>query len=177
MKKFLFTLSAGTIFLLSSCSGGDKKDSDKKEEGKTEVTSGGMSEKAKKNLETHRAVANMFQTNDFSKIADYIAADATDYAGEMGPVKGVENIKASFEKMKAQAPDMKNAPVKELADDEYVMAWLTFTGTMGGKEFKTDAIEVSQYNAESKVIAHWTFMQPGDVMKMMQAMPPPPAKN
>lgn len=176
MKKIFLILSAGTILFLSSC-GGDDKDKKGDDDDKKEQAVGGMSEKAKKNLESHRGVANMFNTGDFSKIADFIAADATDYAGEMGPVKGVDSIKASFERMKAQSHDMKNSTVREMADDEYVMAWMKFSGTMNGKAFDSEAIEVSQYNADSKVIAHWTFMQPGEVMKMMANMPPPPAKK
>jgi hypothetical protein len=164
MKKYLFILTTG-LFILVSCS--DKNES------------GGMSEKAKKNLESHRAIANMFETNDFSKIGDYIAVDAVDYA-EGRPIKGLDSIKASFMKMDEMAGDMKNEPVKEMADDEYVMAWLRFTGTMNGTAFTSDAVEVSQYDKDSKVIAHWTFMQPADVMKMMGMDPgqlPPSTEN
>jgi SnoaL-like polyketide cyclase len=164
MKKYLLILTAGA-FSLASCS--DKKES------------GGMSEKAKKNLESHRAIANMFETNDFSKIGDYIAVDAVDYS-EGRPIKGLDSIKASFMKMDAMAGDMKNEPIKEMADDEYVMAWLRFTGTMNGTAFTSDAVEVSQYDKDSKVIAHWTFMQPADVMKMMGMDPgqtPPSTEN
>ena len=166
MKKYLFILITG-LFILVSCS--DKKES------------GGMSEKAKKNLESHREIANMFETNDFSKIGDYIAVDAVDYA-EGRPIKGLDSIKASFMKMDEMAGDMKNEPIREMADDEYVMAWLRFTGTMNGTAFTTDAVEVSQYNKDSKVIAHWTFMQPADAMKMMppttsDKMPPAPVKD
>lgn len=176
MKKVLFILTAGATIFLSSCSS-------KKEEG-------GMSEKAKKNLEAHRGVSKAFETKDFSKIGDYIAADAIDYAGEMGPVKGLDSIKASFEKMSAMMTDTKHETIKEIADDEYVMAWMKFSGTcnvdmpeMGmkkGQAINTEAIEVSQYK-DGKVIAHWTFMQPGEVMKMMGMgngqMPPAPADN
>jgi ketosteroid isomerase-like protein len=172
MKKLLFILSAGML-TLNACS--DKKES------------GGMSETAKKNLETHRAVSKAFETKDFSKISDYIAADAVDYSGEMGPVRGIDSIKASFEKMSAMMSENKHETIKELADDEYVMAWMKFSGVctmdmpeMGmkkGQAINTEAIEVSQYK-DGKVIAHWTFMQPGEVMKMMGgATMPPPAEN
>lgn len=164
MKRLLFIFSAA-IISLTTCS--DKEESDD------------MSDKAKKNLESHRAIANMFETNDFSKIGDYIAVDAVDYA-EGRPIKGLDSIKASFMKMDEMAGDMKNEPIREMADDEYVMAWLRFTGTMNGTAFTTDAVEVSQYNKDSKVIAHWTFMQPADVMKMMGMDPgqmPPSTEN
>ena len=80
--------------------------------------------------------------------------------------------------MDQMAGEMKNEAIKELADDEYVMAWMRFSGTMNGVAFTTDALEVSQYNKDSKVIAHWSFMQPADAMKMMGGAPmPPPAEN
>jgi hypothetical protein len=162
MKKFLFLLSSASIFLFSSCSS-------KKEEG-------GMSDKAKKNLETHRAVSKAFETKDFSKLGDYFAADAIDYAGEMGPTKGIDSIKAAFEQMSQMMSENKHETIKELADDDYVMAWMKFSGicnmdypSMGmkkGQPINTEAIEVSQYK-DGKVIAHWTFMQPSEFMKMM----------
>jgi hypothetical protein len=161
MKKCLLLLSSASILLFSSCAS-------KKEEG------GGMSEKAKKNLATHQAVAKMFETKDFSKTSDHFAADAVDYAG-MAPVKGVDSIKASLERMSGMMSDSKHETVKELADDEYVMAWMKFSGIcnidvpeMGmkkGQPISMEAIEVSQYNKDSKVIAHWTFTK---------ASPPPP---
>lgn len=142
-----------------------------------------MSEQAKKNLETHRSVAKMFETKDFSKAAEYFAADAVDYSGE-APVKGADSIKASLEKMSAMMTDNKHETIKELVDDEYVMAWMKFSGTctvdapeMGmtkGQKISSEALEVSQYNKDGKVFAHWTFMQPGDVMKMMGGGAPPP---
>lgn len=174
MKKYLFILPA-VLIGLASCS--DKKES------------GGMSEAAKKNLEAHRAVSMAFQTKDFSKVGDYIAVDAVDYAGEMGPVRGLDSIKASFEQMSAMMTETKHETVKELADDEYVMAWMKFSGTCNmdipsmnmkkGDKINTEAIEVSQYK-DGKVIAHWTFMQPGELMKMMgmdKMPPPPPTEN
>jgi hypothetical protein len=171
MKKLLFILTSGTMFFFYSCAS------------KSEVEGGGLSERAKKNLETNRTISKMFETKDFSKAAEYFAADAVDYAG-MTPVKGADSIKASLERMAAMMSDTKHEVVKELADDEYVMSWMKFSGTcnmdmpeMGmtkGQKINTEAIEVSQYNKEGKAIAHWTFMQPAEVMKMMPGHTTPP---
>jgi ketosteroid isomerase-like protein len=171
MKKLLLILSSGTVLFLSSCAS------------KSEAGAGGMSEQARKNLETNRAISKMFETKDFSKATDYFAADAVDYAGMNGPVKGPDSIKASLENMAAMMTDTKHEVVRELADDEYVMSWMKFSGTcnvdapeMGmikGQKINTEAIEVSQYNKEGKAIAHWTFMQPSELMKMMPQQGPP----
>ena len=72
--------------------------------------------------------------------------------------------------------------IKELADDEYVMSWLRFTGTLkmdmmgmkAGDKFDISAIEVAKFK-DGKVVEHWSFMQPSDMMKMIP--PPPPAEK
>ncbi len=159
MKKFLFILSTGFIVLLSSCGG-------KKE--------GGMSATAKKNLEAMRNITKCFDTKDFSKLGDYIAADGVDHSGEQGDIKGVENMKAEFTKMVAAYKDSKTEVMKELADDEYVMTWQRYTGTLtadqmgmkAGDKFDMTAIEVAKFK-DGKATEHWSFMQPADMMKMM----------
>ncbi len=81
MKKFCQVfLAAGTLFLVS-CSGG-----------------GGLSAKAKKNKEVNSAIMKAYESGDFSKMSEYMAADAIDHGGEMGDVKGVENIVAEMKK-------------------------------------------------------------------------------
>jgi predicted ester cyclase len=170
MKKY-FLLAASAMILLA-CS----------EKSKNE---GGMSDAAKKNLEAHHAISKTFETKDFSKLGDYMAEDAIDHAGEDGDVKGIKNIIAEYEKMIAGFETMKSEVIKELADDEYVMSWMNFSGTlktemMGmkpGETFNSKSIEVSRFK-NGKAIEHWTFMEPSEVMKMMggggnQQQPPP----
>src|SRR5687768_16137873 len=115
MKKLLFILSAGVIFLLSSCE--SKKES------------GGMSEAAKKNKEANDAIVKMFETGDFSKVGDYIAQDAVDHAGPKGDIVGLDSIKANFNMMGQMMTNMKNEIIKTLADDEYVMCWMKGSAT------------------------------------------------
>ena len=74
MKKiFLFFLAAGSLVFLS-CN-----------------IEGGMSAAAKKNKETNDAIMKAYEAGDFSKMGDYIAADAVDHGGETGDIKGLEN--------------------------------------------------------------------------------------
>jgi predicted SnoaL-like aldol condensation-catalyzing enzyme len=168
MKKLLIIFSAGFIFLLSSCNS--------KKEG------GGMSDKAKKNLEVNAAITKMIESGDMSKIGDYIAADAVDH-GDMGDVKGLDSIKATLVKYSQQSEDMKSEAIKEFADDDYVMGWYNYSGKMkvdqmgmkAGDSYKMMGIEVSKYK-DGKAIEHWMFMQPSEMMKMMPP-PPPPVKD
>ena len=74
----------------------------------------------------------------------------------------------------------KTETVKELADDDYVYQWMKESWTqtqesMGMKpgNYNFNMIEVSKFNADSKVTEHWSFMDVNDVMKMM----PPDSMN
>jgi predicted SnoaL-like aldol condensation-catalyzing enzyme len=171
MKKLFIILSAGCIFLLPSCS--SKKEA------------GGMSDKAKKNLEACNAINKMFEASDWSKAGDYIAVDGVDHAGMNGhDVVGLDSIKAAFTEMGKMMGDFKNEKVKELADDDYVFQWMKETMTMkvdamgmkAGSTHTMNAIEVSKFNKDGKSTDHWTFVDWNDMMKMMPP-PPPPAKD
>jgi hypothetical protein len=167
MKKLSFFFVLILCLLVVSCS-----------------NQGGMSAKAKKNLETNQAVMKMFESGDFSKIGDYIAADAVDHSGPQGDVKGLGNLKSMFEYYASTMSDTKVEMMKELADDNYVMAWMKqswtakaddpMMGMKAGDRTSMDGVEVTKYNSDGKVIEHWGFLGMGDVMKMMtnSAMPP-----
>jgi predicted SnoaL-like aldol condensation-catalyzing enzyme len=157
MKKLVF---ATTLAVICFCSYGQKSS---------------MSSTAQKNLASARAVVKMFESGDFSKMGDYIAADAVDHS-EMGEVKGLDSIRARFNQMSTMMGSFKNEPVRELADDEYVFQWLKETSTaktdaMGMKAGQTmtmDAIEVSRFS-NGKIVEHWSFLNAADAMKMMQS--------
>jgi predicted SnoaL-like aldol condensation-catalyzing enzyme len=160
MKKLLFAFAFAVSCFFISCQ-----------------PNAGMSDTAKKNLETAQAVAKMFESGDFSKIGDYIAADAVDHAGMNGDVKGLDSLKASFAQMSGMMTDMKSEIVKELADDEYTFQWMKQTSTMkvdamgmkAGTRNTFDAIEVSKFK-DGKITEHWTFLSTTDLPKMMSAM-------
>ena len=164
MKKYLFILSAGFICLLNSCS--DKKEG------------AGMSDKAKKNLEAFHVVDSAFQTGNTSRIDEVVASDFVDHTnkGDMGR----DSLKAMITMMKNSGSNMKSEVKKALADDEYVMAWMRWTGTSDGSmgmpvgPFDMSAIEVVRFK-DGKAVEHWSFMEAREMMKMMP--PPSPAPD
>lgn len=169
MKKSAFILAAIITCCLFSCDSANK----------------GVSDKAQKNIDNSVAVAKMFESGDFSKVGDYIAADAVDHASPTGDVKGLENLKALFNQYHSMVSNSKNEVVKSLADDEYSMVWLKqswtskvddpMMGMKAGESGTAESIEVSKHNAEGKITEHWSFMSVNDMMKMMQkAMPAQP---
>src|SRR5689334_13972663 len=127
---------------------------------------GGMSDKAKKNLEASNAIAKMFESGDFSKLGDYVAADGVDHMGMNGDIKGVDSMKAQYSRMVGMMSDMKNETVKELADDDYTFQWMTesmtpkvdMMGMKAGQRQKMNAIEVTKFNSDGKAVEHWTFI-------------------
>jgi ketosteroid isomerase-like protein len=167
MKKLLFLFTAGSLFLLTSCGG-------KKEEG------GGTSAATKKNLEASEAIGKMFETKDFSKAGDYLAPDFIDYAGMTGPVKGIEENKKAWLEMMNTMDSSSMETVTASGNDEYTMTLIKMSGKMkvdqmgmkAGDWMKdAKALELTQFK-DGKAIAHWTYMDPAAMMKMM---PPPPA--
>ncbi len=129
--------------------------------------SGGMSAKAKKNMEINTAIMKAYEAGDFSKMNEYIAADAVDHGGEKGDVKGVDSIVSEMKRYRDMMPDMKSEVIKEMADDEYVFTWAKVSGTMDGKMTNLTSVDVSKFK-DGKAVEHWVFMNYTDMMLMMQ---------
>jgi len=162
MKKHLTIVASALICCFTAC---------------TTKPEGGLSDAAQKNVDASHGVTKCFETKDFTKLGDYIAADAVDHSGEHGDIKGLDSMKAAFEKEMAGIENMKSDLIKELADSGYVMAWYRFSGTWkntemghkGGETFDMKALEVSRFK-DGKAVEHWEMMEPGDVVKMMGNM-------
>jgi predicted ester cyclase len=165
MKKLSFLTVIAFVIFVSSCSNQD-----------------GHSEQAKKNLEANHGIIKAFETKDFSKLGDYIAEDFVDHAGETGDIRGLANARAEFERMVAGLESDTTIIIKELADDEFVMSWLRFTGTLSkdmmgmkaGSKYDMAAVELTKFK-DGKAVEHWTFMQPADMMNMMGSQQQMPA--
>ena len=128
----------------------------------------GPSATAQKNLDAFHTVAKAFDTGDISQIDSVVASDFVDHR-PYGDVIGPDSLKAYITMMK-NAGSMKSEIKKELADDEYVMAWMRWTGTsnvamegMPAGPFDMNGVEVVRFK-DGKAVEHWAFMPP----------PPPP---
>lgn len=66
-------------------------------------------------------------------------------------------------------------PIKELADDEYVMSWVRFSGTGDGQggtmqgDFNVQGVQITKFK-NGKAIEHWEAMDMRDVSKMMKKL-------
>lgn len=138
---------------------------------------GGMSAATKKNLEVNTAIMKAYEAGDFSKMGDYIATDAVDHGGEKGDVTGLDKIVEQMKMYRDMMKDTKMDIVKEMADDEYVMTWSKFSGTLAvdgmgmkaGETTSMSGIDVTKFK-DGKAVEHWTFMDGTDVNKMMMKM-------
>ncbi|HEX7844950.1 MAG TPA: nuclear transport factor 2 family protein [Chitinophagaceae bacterium] len=156
MKRLIaFVFAAGTVCFLS-------------------CNSGGMSATAKKNLEVNDAIMKAYEAGDFSKMGDYIAADAVDHGGETGDIKGLDSIISEMKRYKAMVTDMKYTTIKEMADDEYVFTWASVDCKMGGNPMKMTSLDVSKFK-DGKAVEHWVYMDPKEVAQMMMQNAPQPA--
>ncbi|MCW3106460.1 MAG: SnoaL-like polyketide cyclase [Segetibacter sp.] len=160
MRKILLTFACG-VFLFISCNSDKKEDSAK---------DNSMSQK---NLDASHVVNKAFETGDPSGIDSVVASDFVDHTerGEMNR----DSLKAMVKMVHATNKDMKMDIIKELADEEYVFSMMRFRGTSDGSmmpagPYDMHAIEVVKFK-DGKAVEHWEYMEPGEMMKMMEKMP------
>lgn len=133
---------------------------------------GGLSAKTKKNIEVNDAIMKAYESGDFSKMGDYIAADAVDHGGENGDVKGLDNIVAEMKRYKQMMPDMKASNQLSVGNDDYVFTRATVSGNMNGVPTTMTSVDVSRF-VNGKAVEHWVYMDPAELMKMMAPAPAP----
>lgn len=164
MKKYVSLLTIGVICFCTSCN---------------TKTEGGLSATAQKNVNSMDSVTKSFETKDFSRLGDFIAADGVDHAGEKGDIKGLDSMKVEFAKSVAEFDNQQTEIIKQLADDDYVMSWERYSGTytkdgMGhkaGDKLDMKVLELAKFK-DGKATEHWSFMEPADVVKIMSSMQP-----
>jgi predicted SnoaL-like aldol condensation-catalyzing enzyme len=162
MKKLFISASAGLLCVFLSC---NSKESAEKNT---------MSDQTQKNLDASHTVSKAFETGDVSAIDSVVASDFVDHTdrGE----KNRDSLKAMITMMHATNKDMKMEITKELADNDYVFSWMRFTGTSDGSmgmpkgPYDMQAIQVIKFK-DGKIVEHWEFMQPAEMMKMMGQQP------
>jgi hypothetical protein len=168
MKKLAFAFSLVILSCFVTCTNNNAHEE------------GGISEKAKKNLDNVTAVIKMFVSGDFSKAGDHIAANGVDHTPpppHTGDVKGLDSLMALFKKMGSTMSDVKNEIVHGTADDEYSMVWVKqswtqktddlIMGMKAGDKGNMQTVEVCKHGADGKITDHWTFMYMPDMMNMM----------
>jgi len=158
MKKLFFILAVVILNILIACNS----------------EAGGISATAKKNKEVNTAIMKAYEAGDFSKMGDYITADAVDHGGDMGDIKGLDSIVAAMKRYHDQTENVKTEVIREMADDEYVITWAKVSGTpktdgMGmkaGQKMEMTSVDVAKFK-DGKAVEHWIYMDPKDMMGVM----------
>ena len=169
MKKILSLFAVGFLIVFISCS----NDKTEKTSGDTMSSDSKGNSMAEKNLAAMHAVNNAFETGNTSGLDSVIADDFVDHT-DRGDKKGRDSLKAMIAWMRMDSKDMKAETKKELADDEYAMAWMRFTGTSAGGmgkpgPYDMHSIELVRFK-DGKAVEHWGFMDMQEAMKMMAGM-------
>jgi predicted SnoaL-like aldol condensation-catalyzing enzyme len=162
MRKIQFAFFSGLICFCISCNDAATVDNDSKDS------------PTQKNLEANRAVSKAFETGNVSSLDSVVADDFVDHT-DRGDIRGRDSLKAMVAMVHRTNKDMKMEILREVADDEYVFSWMRFSGTHDGSmmpagPYDMTAIEVSKFN-NGKVVEHWEFMEPREMMKMMPQTP------
>jgi hypothetical protein len=64
-----------------------------------------------------------YEAGDFSKMGDYIAADAVDHGSYIGDVRGLDSIVIAMKIYLIRWTIRKSETISTMADDEYVIVW------------------------------------------------------
>ena len=158
MKKIFFAAFTALVCITISCneSTSTNKGSDARE----------------KNIAASEVIDKAFRTGDVSGVDSVVAADFVDHS-DRGDLKGTDSLKAMVKFVHENMRDMKQDKLHELADDDYVMTWMHWTGTtknvfgMPDGPYDMHAVEISKFK-DGKITEHWTYMDPAEMMKMMQ---------
>ena len=163
MRKLIFSASAVLLLSLIACNDNTKV-----------ASATADNSKVQRNLDASRAVARAIETGDVSAIDSVVAEDFVDHT-DHGDIKGRDSLKAMAKTVQAHMKNMKMNVKHEIADENYVYAWMHFSGTSDGAmgmpagPYDMTSMEVSRLN-DGKIVEHWTFMDMQELGKMMQMM-------
>ncbi|MDB5193571.1 MAG: SnoaL-like polyketide cyclase [Segetibacter sp.] len=171
--KHVKVLSFAIIVVFSAC---NEKAAD---EGKTTaitasaatLDSDNRAEMMKANSEVQRAI----ETGDTVTLRKYISADAIDHGGgENGADAKGEEIVRMLANVHNDIDNLKFETLEESANDDHVFALVRMTGTTNKPvwgmpaNFKVDSKSIDLVRLkDNKMIEHWTFLEPAEMMKMM----------
>ena len=169
MKKLFFAMAAVMLCFFISC----------KDSGTSSTTSSSSGNSMNdSNLEKNRRVMKAIETGDSATINALIADDAVDHQGVNGhEVKSGDSIKHMLIDMHNHMKDLKFDMIADAANGDYIFSLSTFKGTctdgsMGmpaGTVMDQKTVDVIKVK-DGKMVEHWGFVDPNEMMKMMSSM-------
>jgi len=161
MKKLIF--AAAVLCFFASCKDSGTADNSQNE----------------KNLENNRKVYQAIQTGNAAVIDSLIASDAVDHQGPNGmDIKGPDSVRHMLVDMHNHVKDLKLEIIADAANGDYIFAMAHISGTMNdasmgmpaGSKMDEKGVDVVKIK-DGKMVEHWGFVDPNEMMKHMQSMP------
>lgn len=161
MKQTLFLgLTVATAFLFSC----------------KESTSTTSTDTVQRNRQHAEAIYAAFSANEPNRLDSFIAADMVDHGmGDGHEIKGIDSLKAMITDWHKHVSNLKMEIKQHASNGEYDFAWVRMTGTtkdpyMGmpaNTAFDQLSVDVVKVDKDGKVLEHWGYVDPKDMMDMM----------
>lgn len=172
MKRYL-SLLLGAAVWMTAC---NNPNTSTTETGRTDSTAS----EAEQNLAKNRSVYKAIETGDSATIRALIADDAVDHQGPGGrELRGGDSITHMLADVHNHMKDLKFDIISDAARGDYIFSMVQMTGTttdatMGmpaGTKIDGRSADVVRVK-NGKMVEHWGFMDPNDMMKQMGGMMP-----
>ncbi len=166
MKKILFAAASASFFLIACNSGA------------TNGTSTAKDSTIEKNLASNKKVYKAFETGDRAVLDSFISSDAVDHAGPNGTaISNGDSVKNMLADMHNHVKDLSVNIITAAANDDYIFTYSELTGTTAdstwgmpaGTKIDEKSVDLVRVK-DGKMVEHWAFADPNEMMKRMQEM-------
>ncbi|MGE5518476.1 MAG: nuclear transport factor 2 family protein [Candidatus Dadabacteria bacterium] len=172
MKRSILPLVLGMMVIFTACNNSGTTSSNN--------TADSSSNTTEQNLAKNRSVYKAIETGDSATIRGLIADDAVDHQGPQGTeVKGGAEITHMLADIHNHVDGLSFDVVSDAAKDDYVFAMVDMKGTTkdnlwgmpAGTKLDGRSVDVIKVK-DGKMVEHWGFIDPKDMMKQMQSAKP-----
>jgi len=166
MKKIFFVAASASFFLIA-CNNGA-----------TNGTSSANDSTIEKNLVKNRKVYKAVETGDRAVLDSSISSDAVDHSGPNGTtISNGDSVKNMLADMHNHIKDLNINIITAAANDDYIFTYSELTGTAAdstwgmpaGTKLDEKGVDLVKVK-DGKMVEHWAFADPNEMMKHMQEM-------
>ena len=173
MKKLLFLAELILLqFIFISCS---NNKSDSISSSTTNSKDSATKSKAEINAANSQQVFKGIESGDLSAMDNFVSANVVDHSPSGVDVKGLDSVKKMLGDIHNHISNLKIESIANATDGDYHFSFARTTGTtkdnfMGmPPNTPVDHISVGVAREENgKVVEHWTFVDPKEMMKMQK---------
>ena len=143
------------------------------------ATQAGLAQNAAKNKEACKAFYEALNARDLSRVKPLIADDFIDHSlppdlAQQTGLRGYALFEAGLNEFFKGFPDMKITPIRYVAEDDFVMIYISMSGSHTGefagipptgKTFNLYDVDIVRFDQQGKAVEHWA-VQDGAAMMM-----------